>query len=321
MSSIVGVAVAGVVLLACVGIWWYRRTRAEQPTRMTSLVALLREPMEIDITVLAKTAGRAWHADLGDGSAEGEDGFAVGGGAINTILHDNRPYLVNCLPRPYVDDIDAVCETIVDLRVRELFCEHKAWVSFDSMSIDESSTPEEITAEYGKLAKLLEEFLDENCLLIFVPEAQHAYPINEETRRALQSDDPLAALRDTSTAPVVGISPDDPQMIEAEAQARERWPEFAAAFEASAGEHFIVKAPVTHGECVEFIWLEVTAIEGEQVYGTLANEPANLGPLRLGSKVKVAAADVNDWLYVDDAGNAQGGFTLAVIAKAMEGNK
>ncbi|HEX6987071.1 MAG TPA: DUF2314 domain-containing protein, partial [Planctomycetaceae bacterium] len=91
---------------------------------------------------------------------------------------------------------------------------------------------------------------------------------------------------------------------------------FVAAYEAGQGEHFSVKAPVSHGGNTEFIWIAVTAIEGDRVYGTLANDPADLGPLRCGSKVAVPAADLNDWCYADPAGNLAGGFTIEAIRKA-----
>ena len=57
-------------------------------------------------------------------------------------------------------------------------------------------------------------------------------------------------------------------------------------------------------------------MEGDHVYGLLDNEPANLGPLQLGSKVNVSLSDLNDWFYIDAEGNLQGGFTLAVVQEA-----
>ncbi len=283
---------------------------------MISFVALLREPMTLDPVVLAKTASRAWKADLGDGSVEGEDGFVVGAGPINTIVYDNRPYLINCMPSPYVDDLETVSKSIVDLRIRQLFDEHKAWVSCDALGIDGATRAEEISDYYRRLAKLLAEFLDDNCLLIYLPDTNQAFSINDETDRALQADDPRAALRETLTLPCIQVSADDPRMQEAMAKAREYWPQFVAAFEATAGEDFSVKAPVTYSNTTEFIWLTVTAVEGDRIYGMLANDPVNLGPLQLGSKVSVDLADLNDWCYLDSQGNPQGGFTIAAVQKA-----
>jgi uncharacterized protein YegJ (DUF2314 family) len=313
MNVLIGIAL---VAMAGLGIWLYWRMRRKRASRMISLVALLREPVTFDATVLAKIAGRAWSADLGDGTAEGEDGFVVSVGSINTIMHGDRPYLVNCIPSPYVEDPETVSESIVDLRVRRLFGEHQAWFSCDALGVDGTSTAEEISDSYRGLARLFVEFLDENCLLIYIPDTSRAYSINDETERALMSNDPLVALQETRTSPVVPVSADDSLMQEAVAKAWKSWPQFVNAFEATAGENFSIKAPVSYLGTTEFIWLTVTAVEGDQVYGTLANDPANLGPLKLGSKVSVTLSDVNDWCYIDSQGNLQGGFTIAAVQEA-----
>jgi uncharacterized protein YegJ (DUF2314 family) len=307
---------AGAIGVLGIGGWLYWRWRSRRRIRLIALVALLREPATFDPTVLAKTAGKAWNADLGDGHDRGKDGFVAGIGVMNTIMYDDRMFLINCLPRPYVDDPEAASEGIADQRIRQHFREHKAWFSCDAPGVDGATPAEEIADWYRRLAKLFVELLDENCLLIYVPDTQRAYAINDETERAMLSVDPLAALQQTLTVPVIEVSADDPLMQEAVAKARGRLPEFIAAFERAAGENFSLKSPVSHSGHTEFIWLTVTAVEGEQAYGTLANDPANLGPLQLGSKVTVPLADLNDWCFVDPQGNLQGGFTIAAVQEA-----
>jgi uncharacterized protein YegJ (DUF2314 family) len=78
---------------------------------------------------------------------------------------------------------------------------------------------------------------------------------------------------------------------------------------------------VTRSGNTEFIWITVTAIEGETIYGELANDPGDLGPLKLGSKVTVPVADLNDWCYVDSAGKLNGGFTIEALQKASRRRK
>jgi uncharacterized protein YegJ (DUF2314 family) len=106
-------------------------------------------------------------------------------------------------------------------------------------------------------------------------------------------------------------------MVQAVAQARSEWPRFVAAFEARAGRNFAVKAPITHADNTEFIWIEVTALEGDRVYGELGNDPGNLGSLKFGSKVSVPLADLNDWCYMDEEGKLTGGFTVEAVQKAQ----
>jgi uncharacterized protein YegJ (DUF2314 family) len=304
------------IVMALIGGFLYWRYRRRHRYRMISLVALVREPVTFDPAVLASVAGSAWAADLGDGSSEGEDGFVVGGGVTNMIMHDGEMFVVNTFPVPYTDDPDAVADTIVDMRLCELFREHKAWFSCDVLGADGTTPEDEIRDYYRRLGKLFVELLDENCLLVFLPDLESAYAINEDTEAALRSNDPVRALQQTSTVPVIEVADDDPLMREAVKKARDGWPKFVAAYDAGAGENFSVKAPVSHGSNTEFIWISVTALEGDRIYGELGNDPADLGPLKLGSKVSVQRADLNDWCYIDPQGNMVGGFTIEAVNAA-----
>jgi len=313
--------VLGVVAALAIGGFLVWRLRLRKRHRLISFVALLREPVNFDPAVLAKLAGKAWNADLGDGENEGADGFVACADIVNTIVHDGRMYLINSISRPYVDDPDAAAEGITDLRIRSLFRDHQAWFSCDALGVDRSTPEAEVQDWYRRLGRLFAEMLDENCLLVYMPDTQLAYPITEDTESALRSRNPVEALNDTLTAPIVEISGDDPLMIKAVETANQRWPEFVSAFEARAGENFSVKAPVTHSGNTEFIWITVTAIEDDTIYGELANDPGDLGPLKLGSKVTVPLADLNDWCYTDSEGNLKGGFTIKAMQKASRRRK
>ncbi len=310
-------AVAIVVLIAAIVFWWLRRRRP----RLISLVALLREPATFDSAVLAQVAGKAWKADLGDGESEGTDGFVAGVELMNTIMHNERMFLVNSFPVPYTEDVEQAAAGIADLRIRSLYCQHQAWFSCDALGVDGRTSEEEIRKWYRQLGRLFAALLDENCLLIYLPDSGLAFPINEDTTMALRSKDPVGSLQETLTVPIIEVAADDPLMTQAVAKARRGWPQFVAAFEANAGENFAVKAPVTHGNHTEFIWLGVTSIEGDKVYGELANDPGDLGPLKLGSKVSVQVADINDWCYLDTKGNLTGGFTIEAVQEASRRRK
>jgi uncharacterized protein YegJ (DUF2314 family) len=128
----------------------------------------------------------------------------------------------------------------------------------------------------------------------------------------------LEALEQAALTPLVHVGVNNEALDRATAKARTAWPQFVAAYENQAGKGFIIKAPVSHQEITEFIWIEVTALEGDQIFGTLSNEPANLGPLKCGSKVCVPVAELSDWLYVDPQGNGQGGFTVEIVMNAWK---
>jgi uncharacterized protein YegJ (DUF2314 family) len=314
----IGAGIATTVLL--VGGYFFWRARRRKQPRMIAFVALLREPFSLDPAVLAQVAGKVWSADLGDGTSEGADGFVVGADPMNTIFHEGRMFLINSFPTPYVENPEEAAEGIADLRLRQPFSEHQAWFSCDALGIDGTTPEEDVREIYRRLGKLFAELLDDNCLMIFLPDTSRGYVINEDTEAALRSDDPIAALQATVTVPIIHVSEDDPRMKQAQQQARDEWPKFAAAFEARLGENFSVKAPISGGGNTEFIWLSVTAIEGDRIYGELGNDPGNLGMLRLGSKVSTPVADLNDWCYVDPHGELCGGFTIAVVKEAAKRN-
>lgn len=308
-------ALGAVVVIALAGLLYWRQRRRRR-SRLISIVALTREPVQFDPAVLARVAGKVWNADLGDGASEGADGFVVGVDIMNTIMHDNRMFLINHFDKPYIEDVEAVADTIGDLRVRALFLEHQAWWSCDALGVDGTTSDEEVLDWYQRLGKLFAELLDERSLLIFLPDSGLAFPINEDTETALRSEDPVAALQATLTVPLIEVSAEDPRMREAVQQARQEWPKFIAAFEADAGEKFSIKAPVTRDGNTEFIWISVTSLEGDLIFGQLGNEPANLGTLKLGSKVSVPVADLNDWVFIDARGKLNGGFTIEAMKQA-----
>jgi uncharacterized protein YegJ (DUF2314 family) len=311
--------IAFALILAAVGVfvYFYRRLRKQRQTRLISFVALLREPATFDPTILARIAGKAWNADLGDGESQGPDGFVTGAGEMNTIMHAGRMFLVNRLPTPYTEDVEKTAQGITDLRIRALFREHQAWFSCDSLGVDGTTSDEECLEWYRRLGPLFAELLDDNCLLIFLPDRSLAFPISDDTENALRSEDPVKALQETLNVPIVEVGDDDPLMKQAVEQARRDWPKFVAAYEARAGVNFAVKAPLTHAGNTEFIWITVTSLEGDRIYGTLGNDPGNLGSLKLGSKVSVPVADLNDWCYMDPQGKLAGGFTIEAVQKAQ----
>lgn len=311
-----GIAIV-VALVVGLVYFLYRRIRKRE-TRLISFVALLREPMKFDPAVLARVAGKVWNADLGDGSSEGADGFVASVEIITTIFYDERLFLLNSFPKPYVDNPEEAAADMPDLRLQTLFGQHRAWFSCDAMGVDASTPEPEIRKWYQLLGKLIAELLDDNCLLIYLPDSDSLFPVNEESEAALRSDDPIEALQETITIPIIQVADDDPLMVQAVERAHKEWPRFLAAFEAKQGENFSVKAPVTAGGNTEYIWIEVTTIEGDRIYGKLGNDPANLGKLKLGSKVSLPKKQINDWAYLDGKGDLVGGFTIEAIKKAAK---
>jgi uncharacterized protein YegJ (DUF2314 family) len=282
--------------------------------RLISFVALLREPYALDEVLLAHAVRKALGAEVGTGEIEGPDGFVVVTPLTSIIQCRERTINVNAFPKPYVEELEKTAESIVDLRCQHAFLEHRAWLSCDALGIDPNASEQELLSWYRDLGKLLVELAPETRVALIVPDLGRIFPWNDEVEAALVSDTPVEALADT-LCPVVSIKDDDPRMLAAVAEARQRWPEFVTAFETRRGKNFSVKSPVTAADNTEFIWIEVTALENDVIYGTLGNEPIALGNLRLGSRVRVPAGELNDWVYLDQREEMVGGFTVRVLAE------
>ena len=315
-----------VVAAACVVagiVYWLRsrrQVRESDEHQMLSIVALLREPQRLEPIYIASAAKRAWDADLshGEEEGEGEDGFVVGNEELPTLIVNfrGRLIMVNNFAVPYVEDPQAVADSIPDLRLRGLVGEHTAWLSCDAMGVESFEDGKAVIEWYQILGKLMSELVDDNCLAIFVPQTGQGFPNMSETLEMLKSEDPINALSDDSPVPVIPISDDDPRMKAAVAEARRTWPSFVDAFERQAGENFGIKAPITANGNTEFIWITVTALEGGTIYGELANDPIDLGRLKLGSRVRVDESDLNDWAYIGEDGEPNGMFTVKVLTDA-----
>ncbi len=299
---------------ALIAIWWWRHWNANSTgARIISIVGLLDEPIEITGDDLREAARRAWGAQLGDADEEGRDGFVIDSEMLAIVCYHNFTYGVIASPELYVKNLDEAAESIPDLRARMHFFNHRAWFSIDVMGADEGMSDEETKRHYRRIGLLFSELIDEHCLLIFLPDLSAGFVVNEETIEALRSEDIVDALQESASLPVLSVASDDPEMVAAVEQARQSWPDFLAAFRAQNGEDYAVKAPVTYEERSEFIWISVVDIEGDRIAGTLANDPADLGPLKFGSEVTVALDDLNDWAYTDSDGEMVGGYTVQVL--------
>jgi uncharacterized protein YegJ (DUF2314 family) len=315
--------VAAVLLLALAGagFWWWRRRQAASNHRLLSIVVLLKGQKYLDTAIVAAAARRAWGADLGDGENEGADGFVVGAGISYMVMCRGRMAMVNNFPTPYVPDPDKAAAGIVDGRLSRLLAAHQTWFSCDALGVDQDTPDDEVQDWYRYLGKLCAELIDDNCLAIFLPDCDQMFEYDTNTAARLRAGDVRAALDDGRQSPVINIPDSDPRMVAAVAEARRRWPEFVAAFETRAGKNFSAKIPITRQGNTEFIWLEVTAMEHDIVYGTLGNEPMNLPGLKLGSRVKAKLEKLNDWCYVGPAGELVGGFTVKVLEEVAKGSK
>ena len=296
-----------------------------------SLVLLLREPRFLDSAMLCQVASSAWGTEVTSGSGDDGDGDAPVADSPPMIIGDDAPFMcmnwpafliIHNMDRPYFEDLDEVISHMNEARLKKCLANHTAWVSCDLLKWMDEDDGEAGLLEGDRLAgQFLAGLVDDNCLAVLDLLNERIYPHDPEMEDKLCSDNPREALQQWYYEPIATVSGDDEEMAQAVEQARNRWPEFVEAFEnrtPDADQNFAIKAEFRDGDVSEFIWVGVTAIEGDAIYGTLGNEPVNVTNVKLDDRVRVPLEDLNDWLIQQDD-DMQGGFTIPVLMKRTRG--
>jgi len=287
----------------------------DKPKAMISLVLLLRKPRYLEAKILAQIVSSAWGQEFSSGGDAEEDSsrFVVGKPPMFVIQSPEAFFIAYTFPTPYFNDLDAVATELKEIRVAKAVKDHQAWLAVDLITIHDSAQPPE--SVYPQIAKLVAELAPPDALAIYEPETGKITPWDESLEAALRGPDSLSVFGKPVHPPVIHIDDDDPRMQAAVAEARSRWPEFVEAFNCRDGKSFSVKAPITSGDRTEFIWIEVSALSGDSIQGTLGNEPVDLNGFKLGDGVQVPVADLNDWVYIRN-GEPTGLFTAKVFKQS-----
>ena len=112
--------------------------------------------------------------------------------------------------------------------------------------------------------------------------------------------------------PIRYANDDDPTLVAAVAQANQRFGEFLEALaDRKPDETFAVKAPFRDDFGKEYMWLTVSRVDDDTIYGQLGNDPSCVKSVKRGQPVKVPRKTLNDWLYTR-GDQMHGGFTVAV---------
>ncbi len=115
--------------------------------------------------------------------------------------------------------------------------------------------------------------------------------------------------------PIVNAAADDPRLVAATREARERWDEFEQAFrDREEGVAYAVKfALPTPDGSTEHLWMQVTEIHDGDVTGILDNNPAQKVGYTRGDEVSVSVDSIEDWLIGRGPQDITGGFTIRVL--------
>lgn len=115
---------------------------------------------------------------------------------------------------------------------------------------------------------------------------------------------------------VVAYHTADQAMNGAKSKARQSLPRFAKMWEDGVSGTYTIKFPLTQNGETEHIWLQVDGFKGDMIDGRLANDPVNGNKYKMGQRMQVARADVEDWML--NQGDAiYGGYTARVMMDQM----
>ncbi|MFK8113105.1 MAG: DUF2314 domain-containing protein, partial [Rubripirellula sp.] len=271
---------------------------------MVSLVLLQRSSKYLEDMVLAKIAESAFGVPFSAGDDEATENFIVGEKPIFFVSAPSGMYLVHNHDTPYWEDKDEVLEHVNELRLAKAISDHEAWLSVDLISSKDES--QAIETHYPAIVRMIHELADDDTLAMLQPEAMHINVWSEEMADRIARGENIEGLFQNDNVPVIPIQDDDPEMVKAVNTAKNRWPEFVTEYQKSRGEEdhearsFTVKAKITRGDSIEFIWVNVIGLEPKYVHGNLANDPVDLGDLKLGSQVEFPIEDVCDWCYLEN---------------------
>ncbi len=119
--------------------------------------------------------------------------------------------------------------------------------------------------------------------------------------------------------PVVIFEEDDKDLAAAIEQARDTLPAFLnfVADGARDTSGFGVKVTLQGDEILEHIWVsDLTVLASGKLRGRLANQPVNLGRMKIGDPITFYESQISDWNFVR-GGKGYGYYTVRVIAKRM----
>ena len=282
---------------------------------MISMVAFFETLPFVDEMILAERINRAWNVELQfDQTSES---FVTGAAPLFVIKKPHQMYVVNYCDSNYFANIEEVASEVPDLRLSNVIRRHRGWISVDLVLDSQGLAPEH---HYAMIGKLLNELTNQDCVALLLPDRMKLVPWDNSVEDLLASGGSIGELR-PSQPPVISIDDDHPELLEAVAISRKRFPQFVAAFEShqrdedrDPSDQFAVKAPIVICGRNELMWINATAIENGILYGTLDNWPVGSSILRRGDRVRVAVSSINDWTYTR-GDRIFGGFTSKVISR------
>lgn len=297
-------------------IW--RRIRGGRSDGPVSIVILRGKPRSLTNADVRGAVRRALKQEAKVEPLPMPDGLTTG----FIVIPDNTPPIaVIDSTRTYgsPDEVEQTAASFEDERARDAYKAHNAWISIDALGLKKTPSAAIRAQIYNKiLGKLAAELLDDESLLLYLPREERFGLNTPEAAQLLAGEKVSEVFADDSLQePIIHVGNDEQAINAAIAKAREKLPEFVAAFnrlgEASTG---LVKGKFTAPDgAVEYMWIKVTAASPTAITGEVVNRPAHKALPRQGTIVDLTPEDVGDWAYVDEKKKPHGMFVERILRK------
>lgn len=319
--------VAGVGVLVLVGaLFFILRFLRKRNASLISVVMLRTKPQALTESDVRGAVRRAFKAEAKVNTTPSDDGRAI----TFLILSDDIPPLgIICAKQPYMSPEEAqeVAEHLEHEVARTAMTQHKAWISIDAVGIDSTIGKKHVAAAHALCAKLAAEFVDDDCMLLFLPASNRVAQVNATTTDQLRAGELDTLFGDDDLhAPIFRPAADDAEVAAAMAEAQRRLPEFLNAVSTGTKDKpalFKARFNVAQSgqEGNEYIWLSLNSVTAQGLTGTIENPPLDKSIPPKGTSVTIALDRVVDWLYVDANNKPQGMFVDKVLLKQQKKNK
>lgn len=292
---------------------------------LTSIVLLLEKARRIEPQELATAIERAW----GPGAAtfatpqelakDQPSDLPPGMICAYLISKQDRHYSLSVINKPYIDKEESPPD-FNDAAARDTFLRHNAAILIDLHERGNQVEDKDAFRDIGNLAAEL----PVKPLMVFTPTYNRVSIWTDEVRETFRSPEPLKVFGEIELVrpsdSIRNIPGNDPRLVAATAEAKHRWPEFVAAFNArdpDGDAGYLVKGKFYDPRDVNLVeaeqmWVAVEAIRDTYVAGTLINNPNYIGGVVAGTNVQVTMERLTDWAIMKEDG-VTGAFTDAVI--------
>ena len=283
---------------------------------LPSLVLLLKRARPLNLSAIQSAAERAF----GEAFTQSHDAAVDACREKYTVVQGNAGLFIVAVPdlilvvsakdAPFFQDLGGAADRTREFLAKRAIQEHTAWISVGQL--DAPATSPEIA--YRAIGKLIAAVGDTDCLALVCMTTDQITSYSDDMLPRLRSKEPLSAFSVQHVHPKIFFGEGDVEMQAAQAEARRLWPDFVAAFgQRRPLQGFAVKMPFRDRTETDFMWVEVSNLDGDTITGRLVNEPTSVTTIRLNDQVVVSLADLNDWIY-SDGETMVGGFTSKVLS-------